>query len=324
LDVGASVSDNRKQKRKQKQTRRAARQDVAPRKPDAGIHADQPERARLLIHRDAQGRTHLVTLSQPLFNESWQNNVATATANTALALLGEAQTVDKAVELAQSAMAGTSKIAEGALRLSPGRQVACQSGCSHCCHQAVGVSAPEVFAIYRHLQATRTPGQLESAAERIREADDKTRGMTASDRLSPALPCPFLESDRCSIYEVRPLACRGTNSLDAAACDRALRDPETRAAFLAGTFPVPCFLEPIRAFHAVAAGMQVALHELHGLQMLPLELTAAMRIMVDQPETVPARWLAGEDPFQPARGGDTTDDPRIRELSGRTVDRDQS
>jgi hypothetical protein len=66
--------------------------------------------------------------------------------------------------------------------------------------------------------------------------------------------------------------------------------------------------------------MQLAVHELHGLAMLPLELTAAMRVALDDPEAVPRRWLAGEDPFAAARGGDTTADPRIRELAGTLLD----
>jgi hypothetical protein len=262
---------------------------------------------------------HRLALSRPLFNDNWQNDVAIAAASTAHGLLTDGHTLEKAVELGRNAMAGTSKIGEGALGLSPDRAPACHSGCSHCCYQAVGVSAPEVFAIYDHLRRTRTPDELDSVVLRIREADDKTRGMTLAERLSPDLPCPFLEKERCSIYEVRPLACRGTNSLDATVCERTLRDPDARAEFLAGTLAVPCFLEPIRAFHAVTAGMQLALDELHGLQVLPLELTAAMRIMVDEPDTVPLQWLAGEDPFEAARGGDTSDNPKIRELSGRSA-----
>jgi hypothetical protein len=177
--------------------------------------------------------------------------------------------------------------------------------------------APEVFAIYQHLRATRTPVELASIVAHIRAVDDRTRGMTSADRVSPELPCPFLAQERCSIYEARPLACRGANSLDAAACERTLRDPDTRAQFLAGTFSVPCYLEPIRAFHAVTAGLQLAVHELHGLRMLPLELTAAMRILVDDPDAVPREWLAGADPFAAARGGDVTNDPLVRQLAGR-------
>jgi hypothetical protein len=41
-----------------------------------------------------------------------------------------------------------------------------------------------------------------------------------------------------------------------------------------------------------------------------------MRIMIDDPDTVPQQWLGGKDPFAAARGGDNMHDPRIRKLSG--------
>ena len=75
---------------------------------------------------------------------------------------------------------------------------------------------------------------------------------------------------------------------------------------------MPCYLEPMRAFHAVTAGLQLALDQLHGLEGTPLELTAAMRIMFDDPDKVPAQWLGGKDPFAAARDGDDTHDPRER------------
>lgn len=264
--------------------------------------------------RDARGTA--LRWTRPVFEEEWQNDVALASAGSAHALLSEGRTPDKAVELARSAMAGASKLIDGFLALAPERAPACRAGCAHCCHQAVGVSAPEVLAIHDHLRSTRAPAELASLAARIRDADDRTRGMTAAERLSPELACPFLEREQCSIYEARPLACRGKYSLDAEACARTLRDAEARAAYLAGTLLVPSYLEPLRAFHAVTAGMELSLHELHGLRMSPLELTAAMRVLLDEPETVTRRWLAGEDPFEAARGGDGTDDPRLRALSG--------
>src|SRR6185369_14295022 len=235
----------------------------------------------LLVERDAQGRTLRLGLARPLFHERWQNDVALGAASTADALLTEARTAAQAATLGRSAMAATSRIAEGALAQSPDRPPACRPGCAHCCHQAVGVTPPEVLAIHDHLRATRSPAALEATARRIREADDRTRGMPSAERLSPDLPCPFLEEARCTIYEVRPLSCRGANSLDAAACERPLRDPEARAAYLAGTAAVPCYLEPIRAFHAVTASLQLALAELHGLKTFPLDLAAAMRILLD-------------------------------------------
>jgi len=283
----------------------------------SAVRRDMQGRAHLVIQRDGDGREVGLALSQPVFRDGWQNDVAIATAATAHAMLGAGHTLEQAAALGRSAMAGTSTFVASALAQSPDRPPACGAGCAHCCHQAVGVTPPEVFAIYDHLRATRTAADLDAVTLRVRDADDRTRGLTAADRLSPEHPCPFLVDARCSIYEARPLACRGANSLDAAACERNLHDPDARAAFLAGTTSIPCYLEPFRASHAVTAGLQMALDQLHGLEVLPLELTAAMRIMIDDPQAVPERWLGGKDPFAAARGGDTTDDPRIRELSGR-------
>lgn len=293
---------------------------AAKKKGPAAVRVDAEGRTHLVVHRGAQGKIRDMALSRPIFNDDWQNEVAIAAAKTVHELLSDGPTAEGVIALGHNAMAATSSIAEGALDLDPQSRPACHAGCSHCCYQAVGVSPPEVFAIYDHLLATRTPQELMSTVERIREADDQTRGMTSAERLSPDLPCPFLVRERCSIYDVRPLACRGANSLDAAACERTLRDASLRAEFLAGKVAVPCFLEPIRAFHAVAAGMQLALHELYQVKVLPLELTAAMRIMVDSPDTVPQQWLAGEDPFEQARGADNTNNPLFRGLGGRRAD----
>jgi Fe-S-cluster containining protein len=284
----------------------------------AGARRDEQGRAHLVIHGDPRGG-HRLTLSAPMFNDAWQDEVALGAASTAHALLAAGHTLENAVALGRKAMAGTSTIVEGLLSRSPDQAPACRSGCAHCCHQAVGVSAPEVFAIHDHLRATRSATALAAITQHIRDADDETRGLSSTERLSPAHPCPFLDREdaRCSIYEVRPLPCRGTNSLDADACAEVLDDPTARAAFLAGKRPIPCFVEPIRAFHAVAAGMQLALDEVHGLEVLPLELTAAMRILLDDPEGTPAAWLAGRDPFKAARGGDNSNNPGSTELSGR-------
>jgi Fe-S-cluster containining protein len=308
-----AVSD----KRKKQAAKRTARQDAKRKQRQARVQRDSEGRTHLVVHRDELGRTMGLTLSEPLFHDQWQNDVAAAAANTTHGLMSAGQTRENAVKLGLNAMEATSKLTGGLLTLAPDRAPACTLGCAHCCYQAVGVAAPEVFAIYDHLRKARTEEELDATVRRIRDADDRTRGMTSDERLSPNLPCPFLENERCSIYEVRPLACRGKNSLDADACEKSLKDPEARAEFLAGRFPVPCYLEPFRAFHAVAAGMELALHEIHGLEVAPLELTAAMRILVDDPETVPEAWLRGENPFEAARGGDATNDPNIGELTGR-------
>jgi hypothetical protein len=310
LPAVIAVSDPGKRKR------RRVRGPATPHDNPAVVR-DGLGRTHLVVHEDSLGRFQGLALARPIFHEAWQNEVAVGAANTTHVSLSRGKTRAEAAAMGRRLMEGTSKIVDGVLARAGENAPACSSGCAHCCYQAVGVTAPEVFAIYDHLEATLPPEAFLAALDRVRSADDRTRGLTVNERISPALPCPLLEGERCSVYEVRPLSCRGKNSLDADACKRTLHDSDARAEFIAGRVAIPCVLEPVRAVHAVTAGLQLAAHELHGLAMQPLELTAALRVLSDAPIAVAEAWIAGADAFESARGGDTSDDSRIRELSGR-------
>ncbi|MGC4093911.1 MAG: YkgJ family cysteine cluster protein [Polyangiaceae bacterium] len=305
------MTDRTKKQAKRARQRQAQRQAASPAQRDAA------GRVHLVVQRDAENGELGLGLSAPLFADGWQNQVALGAANTVRAGLANGATAESASAIAEQAMAGTSKLVDGFLARATDRQVACGAGCSHCCYQSVSVSAPEAFAIYDYLQGALSPDQLVELSRRIVATDERTRGLAAEQRLSPDLPCPFLEGTQCSIYAVRPLPCRGMNSLDATACERALHDVEVRARYLDGTAPLPCFVEPIRAFHAVSAGMQLALHQFFGLHAEPLELTAAMRVLFDTPDAVRASWLAGNDPFHAARSDAEGLQRALGALSGR-------
>ena len=78
-------------------------------------------------------------------------------------------------------------------------------------------------------------------------------------------------------------------------------------------------MEPIRAVHAISAGLQVLLSEFYNLDMRPLELTSALHLLFEAPEAVATSWLDGGPAFASARGGDSTHEPGSRELSGALV-----
>jgi Fe-S-cluster containining protein len=273
-----------------------------------------------MTHRDRRGRVHLallrdpstgdeqVVLRSPLFRDEWQNELAAGTASTSRATLGVEPTADATAGLARQVMGAVSRLVAGLLARAPEGSVACRAGCDHCCYQAVSVTLPEALAIMRHLQATLRDEELAPLASRLAEARERTRGLTPDERFSLAHPCPFLSvaDGRCTIYEVRPLTCRGMNSLDAGECARRLRDEDARAAFLASGEGSRSFLEPIQAVHAVSAGLQVALKELYGLDMRPLDLTGIMHLLLgatgqpDDGTASLAAWLRGDTPFEGA------------------------
>jgi Fe-S-cluster containining protein len=273
----------------------------------------------LTVQRDPASGAETVALAAPLFEEDWQNEIATAAAQTAYATLAHETSLEAAVGLARNAMDATERMIGGLLARAPAGAVACQAGCDHCCFQSVGVTPPEALAIYDHLSRTRSDDELARFAAHLADTRARTRGLSSADRFSPQHPCVFLEAGRCTIYEVRPLSCRGMNSLDAGACETRLRDPAARAAFLAGGPAGQSFMEPIRAFHAVSAGLQLGIAELHGLDMQPLDLTAAMDLLMNGPDSLPDAWIGGGTPFESARGGDGREQPALDAMVGRVT-----
>lgn len=263
---------------------------------------------------------------EPVFEEDWQNRMTLATANTSFALLREEKSATSAAELGKRAMAATSTLVDNLLSQAPAGSVACHSGCAHCCHQRVGITVPEALAIVTHLVETRSAEALADVRRRVERAHDRTRGLSREQRNSPDHPCPLLEEGTCSIYEVRPLSCRGVHSIDERACKAKLHDTKQRAAYDRGELPGHSFAEPIRAVHAVSAGVQLGLSEGLGLDMRPLDLTAALRLLLREPtrkDAAPhpdasriASWLDGSAAFAEAHGGDASDDQRFVALSG--------
>lgn len=261
---------------------------------------DDAGHLHLALHRDPATHRERVTLRKALFDQAWQNEITASAANTALGALGHEPTLERVVELTRSAMTSTSHLIAGLLGRAPEGTVACTEGCDHCCYQVVGVTAAEALTIFEHLRQTRSDAEIERLASRAAELHERTRGLSSVERFSPEHPCLFLEAGRCSIYEVRPLSCRGMNSLDAGECEARLRDPTARAAFLAKGHGGRCFVEPIQAFRAVSAGLQLGLSELYGLDARPLDLTFAMRLLLEGGPSLARAWIAGQKPFAPA------------------------
>jgi hypothetical protein len=272
---------------------------------------DDAGRVHLSLHRDPATGRESVTLAAPPYDERWLNETVAGAANTVLGALGPEPTLERVVEAARRLMALTSKLVMRLLTLAPAGPVACSSGCDHCCHQIVGVSAPEALAIFEHVQRTRSAAELAELAAHVQRLFERSRGVPSRERFSPEHPCVFLDGGRCSIYEVRPLACRGANSLDAADCEKRLHDPETRAAFLERGHGGHCYVEPLRAFQAVSAGLQLGLSELYRLDPRGLDLTAAMHVLFRDGDGAAAAWLRGEQPFEEAlRENETGDGAR--------------
>lgn len=99
---------------------------------------------------------------------------------------------------------------------------ACRNGCSHCCHIAVIISHTEADAISRHtgIKAKKVKGRPEENSTSIQKYFGKA--------------CPFLKKGKCSIYEVRPFACRMMFNLSEtpSLCDTAVKPEDSAVAIM--------------------------------------------------------------------------------------------
>lgn len=267
------------------------------------------------MHRDARGHVAAASLSAPLFAEQWQNTLTASAANTAIAKLRDNPNVNDTALLAREAMEALSKFGVGLMAQPGAPLVACAAGCSHCCHQSVGVTPLESVAIVEHLRQNSSTEELERVVERVHAARLRTEGLDAQQRFSPDHPCPLLVDNRCSVYAVRPLSCRATNSLDAEQCRRNLYDPEARRAFLETGKGPDSLLGPYRASHALSAGLQLCLSEVYGLDMQPLDLTRALDELLQKP-ALAAEWVSTGRGLADARGGDGSSNPHLLHIAG--------
>ena len=102
-------------------------------------------------------------------------------------------------------------------------QVPCRKGCCCCCDYLVSLSMPEVYFLQLEMErwdADRRHAVLSDclvAANKILSADNLSRYQIADGgNLAEinawygtlGVSCPFLTGDSCSIYGIRPLACR--------------------------------------------------------------------------------------------------------------------
>ncbi|WP_372052910.1 YkgJ family cysteine cluster protein (plasmid) [Tistrella mobilis] len=102
--------------------------------------------------------------------------------------------------------------------------LACTGGCAACCHLFVAVPPGVAEAMAAHILATRPP---EARAQLVAELDEAARAAAAmADPARLRRRCPLLGADdRCTVYDVRPPACRAFTSTSAARCRLLLDDP---------------------------------------------------------------------------------------------------
>lgn len=160
-----------------------------------------------------------------------------------------------------------------------GVQFACAKGCGYCCSLEVSSFPQETFRIARELSAR--PDREAIVAKLAEHVAQNPRG---TDRLERQ-PCPFLVDQACSIYDVRPLACRKCVSLDVERCRQMSETVPSDKAMYYKT-------------EAITLGM-VAAYERIKRPSAPHEFISSLLSAMNDP-TAEERWWNGEDVFASA------------------------
>lgn len=91
---------------------------------------------------------------------------------------------------------------------------ACRRGCDHCCHISVTITAVEADLIGRHVRIKPAIPSNAIRLQSLMQQDGAVPAVEAISALAAPAPCPFLKDGACSVYEVRPMACRLLLNLD--------------------------------------------------------------------------------------------------------------
>ncbi|HEY3418323.1 MAG TPA: YkgJ family cysteine cluster protein, partial [Armatimonadota bacterium] len=147
----------------------------------------------------------------------------------------------------------------------------------------------ELLNIVLHLASSAVSvAQRTLLRQRIGEKTTVISGMTVQAQMERTITCPFLLENRCSIYAVRPLLCRGRNSFDATPCQAVYADPTQAGQFV-------LLQEQMLVSQCLVLGILTALKKI-GLPDRCIDLCLALDVSLRNPDMV-ERWLQGEDPL---------------------------
>jgi Fe-S-cluster containining protein len=101
----------------------------------------------------------------------------------------------------------------------------CREGCSFCCCKpGVLATIPEFLRILDRVRTTFDDDARRALIARAQRYASQLEGRHYDDLVDESVPCPLLVDDRCSVYDARPLVCRGYNSTSVEACRKAHAD----------------------------------------------------------------------------------------------------
>jgi Fe-S-cluster containining protein len=170
------------------------------------------------------------------------------------------------------------------LKADAAGQVACKQGCDSCCHRIVVVGVAELFRIAEGVRASFSAAEQGALLDRCRQYVSDSLPFRDGRQLMARPACPLLVDHRCSIYDSRPLGCRGWNSYSAQECEKRLTN---------ATAPIP--LGDLRQNAAAQSCLGDHMRDLEwrGLPHHLLDLGLALPELLENP-VLTNRYMEGE------------------------------
>jgi len=112
-----------------------------------------------------------------------------------------------------------------------GNPIQCEKGCSWCCYQPVYMTTQEAILIYEFIHQAFDDNQRAKILSNAQSKYKLTKGLEEEKKQKIKFACPFLSEGSCSIYSVRPMACRIYLSSDKNSCKRKYDSPGDTKSF---------------------------------------------------------------------------------------------
>ncbi|MEN8201075.1 MAG: YkgJ family cysteine cluster protein [Bacteroidota bacterium] len=166
-----------------------------------------------------------------------------------------------------------------------GKASECKKGCSWCCHQMVYAVTHEFLYISHFVQNNLSREKGQRILEKARDKVMQTMNKSMKEQALLKIPCPFLDLGKCSIYQVRPMACRIYLSSSVRACKREFDEPTNERVFS------DLFEFPLRAGRMMNEGF-VAYLKQHGIQSSELPMEQGYSSLITLGQTMEG-WIEG-------------------------------
>lgn len=208
-------------------------------------------------------------------------------------ILAEGKTREKLIELVHNASWYLDTLVSGFVgHRKP--KLDCKAGCCFCCYYQVDISIPETLVIAGFIKESWSADEIETLINRLVETREKLKQFADDDnhlrRTYAKIPCPLLQVDKglCSVYDMRPITCRGHFSADVGKCESSL-ERETA---------IPNILDIALMDSGILIGLTKALLD-NGLECHPVDLTAGLYIALTTSDVI-ENWLKGQTQFTEA------------------------